>query len=326
MEIRQLRYFLEAAKREHITQAASALHITQSTLSHQLRQLEAQLGTPLFDRVGRQVRLTAAGRLFSRFALRALRDLEDGQLALQSLNDLQSGELRVGVITTYTNSLLPRAIASFATRYPGIHLHVEDLPMRQIEQRLQDGLLDIGLGFTTPDNGEHLDSEPLFTERLMLLVKDDHPLAARQTIDKKDLSGLDIALQSRLYVSRQLIERQLAKYIEGRVRLELDSIPAMQSIVAHSHLACMLFEGAVLPLPTMRAIPIVPQVTRTAALLWPRERYRSKAVTEFVQTVKANLAMTSAPGLAPASDKRPARRPRTAKAGGVPAKASGRLK
>ena len=60
--------------------------------------------------------------------------------------------------------------------------------------------------------------------------------------------------------------------------------------------------------------------------LWPRERYRSKAVTEFVQTVKANLAMTSAPGLAPASDKRPARRPRTAKAGSGPAKANGRLK
>lgn len=308
MEIRQLRYFLEAAKREHITQAASALHITQSTLSHQLRQLETELGTPLFDRVGRQVRLTEAGRMFSRFALRALRDLEDGQLALQSLNDLQSGELKVGVITTYTNSLLPRAIASFATRYPGIHLHVEDLPMRQIEQRLQDGLLDIGLGFTTPDNEAHLDGEPLFTERLMLLVKDDHPLAGRKTIGKKDLSGLDIALQSRLYISRQLIDRQLAKYIEGRVRLELDSIPAMQSIVANSHLACMLFEGAVLSLPGLRAIPIAPPVTRTAALLWPRERYRSEAAKEFVATVRANLSVASFPGSPKPAAPRPGRR------------------
>ncbi|ARP95908.1 LysR substrate-binding domain-containing protein [Bordetella genomosp. 13] len=289
MEIRQLRYFLEAANREHVTQAAHALHITQSTLSHQLRQLEAELGTPLFDRVGRQVRLTEAGRLFSRFALRALRDLEDGQLALQSLNNLQRGELRVGVITTYTNSLLPRAIASFAMRYPGIHLHIEDLPMAQIEQRLQDGLLDLGLGFTTPDTDEHLDSDPLFSERLMLLVKNDHPLADRKSVGKKDLAALDIALQSRLYVSRHLIERHLSVHIQGRVRIELDSIQAMQAIVANSHLACMVFEGAVLSLPTMRAIPIAPHLKRTAALLWPRDRYRSEAAKEFALAVKAHL-------------------------------------
>jgi len=289
MELRQLRYFLEAARREHVTKAAQALHITQSTLSHQLRQLESELGTPLFDRIGRQVRLTEAGRLFSRFALRALRDLEDGQLALQSLNDLQSGELRVGVITTYTHALLPRTIASFATRYPGIHLHIQDLPMTQIQQRLQDGMLDLGLGFTIPETDEHLVSEPLFSERLMLLVKDDHPLAGRKSVTKRDLSGLDIALQSRLYMSRLLIERHLSSHIQGRVRIELDSIQAMQSIVAHSQLACMLFEGAVLSLPTMRAIPIVPRVTRTAALLWPRDRYRSEAARQFVQTVKANL-------------------------------------
>ncbi|MFC4274626.1 LysR substrate-binding domain-containing protein [Achromobacter aloeverae] len=294
MEIRQLRYFLEAASREHVTQAARALHITQSTLSHQLRQLEAELGTPLFDRVGRQVRLTDAGRLFSRFALKALRDLEDGQLALQSLNALQSGELRVGVITTYTNSLLSGAIASFARRYPGIHLHVEDLPMRQIEGKLQDGLLDLGLGFTTSDNCEELVNEPLFSERLMLLVRNDHPLAGRKAVRKKDLSVLDIALQSRLYFSRELIERHLSRHIRGRIRIELDSIPAMQNIVANSHLACMLFEGAVIASPAMRAIPITPHVTRTAALLWPRDRYRSEAAREFVTAIKANMPLAIA--------------------------------
>jgi len=289
MEIRQLKYFLEAAEREHITQAAQALHITQSTLSHQLRQLEVELGTPLFDRIGRRVRLTEAGRLFTQFAVRALRDLEDGQAALQSLNGLQSGQLRLGVITTYTNAILPRAIAAFTTRYPGVHLHIEDLPMTQIERRLQDGTLDLGLGFITPGSEEHFESELLFSERLMLLVKDDHPLADRQSIGKKDLSALDIALQSRLYMSRQLIERQLARYIKGRVRIELDSIQAMQNIVAHSHLACMLFEGGVLSLPTMRAIPIIPHVMRTAALLWPRDRYQSEAVRRFAATVKAYM-------------------------------------
>lgn len=290
MEIRQLKYFLEAARLEHITQAAQSLHITQSTLSHQLRQLEAELGTPLFDRVGRQVRLTEAGRLLVRFAQRALRDLDEGRLALQSLNSLESGELRVGVITTYTNSLLSRAIAAFATHYPGVHLSIQDLPMAQIERGLQDGMLDLGMGFINPDAESLLESEPLFSERLMLLVREDHPLAARRVIGRKDLPSLDIVLQSRQYISRQLIERHLARDIAGRVRIELDSLQAMQGIVANSHLACMLFEGAVIAQPGLRAIPIgSPRVIRSAALLWPRERYRSAAAREFARRVKADL-------------------------------------
>lgn len=297
MELRQLRYFLEAARQEHVTRAAQTLHVTQSTLSHQLRQLEEELGTPLFDRVGRQIQLTEAGRMFTRFASRALRDIEDGRLALQSLNGLQSGELRVGVITTYTNSLLPQAILAFINRYPGIHLQIEDLPASQIAQRMTAGSLDLGLAFTVAESSG-LEAEALFSERLVLLVSQDHPLADRESVQGRDLAKLKIVLQSRQYASRQLIDSHLTRYFQDNVRIELDSIQTMQVIVARSDLACILFEGAVLPLSNLRAIPITsPKVLRTAALLWSRDRFRSAAAREFAQEVRRNVARRGKPTL-----------------------------
>ncbi len=298
MELRQLRYFLEVARQEHVTRAAKDLHITQSTLSHQLRQLEEELGTPLFDRVGRQIQLTQAGRMFVGFASRALRDIEDGRLALQSLSGLQRGELRVGVITTYTNSLLPQAILDFINKYPGIRLQIEDLPATQIAQRVLEGSLDLGLAFTMSET-PGLKTEPLFSERLILLVSKDHPLADHKSVHGRNLSTLKIALQSKQYASRQLIDRHLRRYFEDGVCMELDSIQTMQLMVAKSDLACILFEGAVLPLPNLRAIPIsTPEVVRTAALVWSRERFHSAAAKEFAVEIKKSVAQRRQPAMA----------------------------
>lgn len=297
MELRQLRYFLEVARQEHVTRAAQTLHITQSTLSHQLRQLEEELRTPLFDRVGRQIQLTQAGRMFAKFASRALRDIEDGRLALQSLNGLQSGELRVGVITTYTNSLLPQAILAFTNRHPGIHLQIEDLPASQIAERMLAGSLDLGLAFTVTES-PGLEAEALFSERLVLLVGKDHPLAGRDSVQGRDLAKLKIVMQSRQYASRQLIDSQLTRYFQGNVCIELDSFQTMQNIVARSDLACILFEGAVLPLSGLRAIPITsPKVLRTAALLWSRDRFKSAAAREFAREVRQSVALRGQPAL-----------------------------
>lgn len=297
MELRQLRYFLEVARQEHVTRAAKDLHITQSTLSHQLRQLEGELGTPLFDRVGRQIQLTQAGHMFVGFASRALRDIEDGRLALQSLNGLQHGELRVGVITTYTNSLLPQAILDFTNKHPGIHLQIEDLPATQIAERVLDGSLDLGLAFTMSET-TGLKTEPLFSERLVLLVGKDHPLANQKSVQGRNLSKLRIALQSKQYASRQLIDRHLRRYFQDGVRMELDSIQTMQLMVAKSDLVCILFEGAVLPLPNLRAIPITtPKVMRTAALVWSRERFHSAAAKEFALQIKKSVAQRGQPAV-----------------------------
>src|SRR5215468_8981191 len=100
IELRHLRYFLAVAETSHFTRAAQKLHVTQPTLSHQIRQLEGQLDLPLFDRIGRRVKLTAAGAMLVPHARRVLRELEDAQVALGELHGLKRGELKVGIVQT----------------------------------------------------------------------------------------------------------------------------------------------------------------------------------------------------------------------------------
>src|SRR5712692_3364456 len=94
--LRQLQYFLAAADTLHFTKAAERLSVTQPTLSHQIAQMEAHLGGPLFDRVGKQVRLTESGALLKTYADRAIRELEAGRLALSELEGMIRGDLRIG--------------------------------------------------------------------------------------------------------------------------------------------------------------------------------------------------------------------------------------
>lgn len=101
MEIRQLRYFLDIAQTEHLTQSAQNLFVTQSTLSHGLRQLEEELDTALFDRLGRGLKLSQAGAEFRAYATRALKEIEAGRMALADLSGLQSGRLTIGAIPTF---------------------------------------------------------------------------------------------------------------------------------------------------------------------------------------------------------------------------------
>jgi transcriptional regulator, LysR family len=101
MEMRQLRYFLDIAQTEHLTQSAQNLFVTQSTLSHGLRQLEQELEIQLFDRLGRGLRLSQAGAAFRVHAARALQEIEAGRMALADMTGLQSGALTVGVIPPF---------------------------------------------------------------------------------------------------------------------------------------------------------------------------------------------------------------------------------
>ena len=124
MEMRQLRYFLDIAQTEHLTLSARHLFVTQSTLSHGLRQLEQELGVSLFDRVGRGLKLSQAGLAFRDHAMRALKELEAGRMALSELNGLRSGRLTVGVFPTFLNTLVPATVAAFSQAYPGVTVEV----------------------------------------------------------------------------------------------------------------------------------------------------------------------------------------------------------
>ena len=168
MELRHLRYFVALAEYLSFTRAAQRVHVTQSTLSHQIRQLEEELGQTLFDRIGRKVVTTEAGELFLGFATRALQEVDHGIATLKPSSRGLTGQVRIGTTHTFNIGLIPECVALFLTRHPGVQVRVEELPADQIGERLQARELDIGLiaielsvillmllGFATTTRSQH---------------------------------------------------------------------------------------------------------------------------------------------------------------------------
>ena len=122
MELRHLRYFVAVAESLSFTRAAERVHVTQSTLSHQIRQLEDEVGQVLFDRLGKKVFMTEAGQLFLAHAQRALREVDAGLALLRPEAGGLSGQLRIGATHTFNIGLIPECVALFLARHPTVKL------------------------------------------------------------------------------------------------------------------------------------------------------------------------------------------------------------
>ena len=282
MEIRQLRYFLDIAQTEHLTQSAQNLFVTQSTLSHGLRQLEQELNVTLFDRLGRGLKLSQAGAEFRVYATRALKEIEAGRMALADLGGLQSGKLTVGAFPTFLNTVVPATVAAFSQAHPGVMVEVRDLRAGSIEALLLRGELDLGIAFH-PTEHEEIETEPLFDERMLLVVGPLHPLAGRRSLAMKALADLPLALLPRTFATRRLIDASLRQAdVVPTVRVEMDSVEALLGVCRFGDLASIVPERAARQAPDLRAIALTePQLVRHAGILWRRGASRSAAARAF---------------------------------------------
>jgi LysR family hydrogen peroxide-inducible transcriptional activator len=188
MEIHQLRYFCAVARSGSFTRAAEQLGITQPSLSQQIRVLEKQIGTPLFERLGRSIRLTTYGEDLSRRALSILQQVAEAQSSLASLQKGVRGQLRIGVIPTIMPYLIAPRAGEFLARFPEVELQfTEDTTPRLIEQ-LQSGDLDLAISGLPVRNPDIICSE-LGREPLFLAVAAGHPVARKREVDLQDLRG-----------------------------------------------------------------------------------------------------------------------------------------
>ncbi len=288
MEIRQLRYFLDIAETEHLTQSAQNLFVTQSTLSHGLRQLEQELAVSLFDRLGRGLKLSQAGAEFRVYARRALQEIEAGRMALADLGGLQSGQLKVGAFPTFLNTVVPATVAAFSRAYPKVKVEVQDLRAGAIEQQLLDGELDLGIAFH-PAQSDDIEAEVLFDERMRLVVGPQHPLAGRAWLALAELDQLPLALLPRNFATRRLIDDRLRQAgVTPLVRVEMDSVESLLGVCRYGDLASIVPERAARQAPDLPAIPLIePEILRHAGILWRRGASRSAAAREFAALLRA---------------------------------------
>ena len=292
IELRHLRYFLAVAETAHFTRAAEKLHVTQPTLSHQIRQLEGQLNLPLFDRIGRRVKLTSAGELLLPHARRVLGELEEAQSALAELHGLKRGELKVGIVQTVNACVIPEIVARFSAEHSGIKVTCAELAVHEIEAGLESGRLDVGISFL-PATRPLIDGEKLFTEELVAVLPAKHAWARRREINVAQLTGQPLVLLSSHYCTRQLIDRAFSQArSRPKVQVEMNSVESILSTVRQGRLVTVLPSLALCRRDTdLVAIRLTkPTPRRTVGLLWMRGAHRRAAAQAFAQITEKALA------------------------------------
>lgn len=188
LRLRHLRCFLETARLGSLSAAAEALHVSQPAASKTVRELEEILGAQLFDRTGRKLVLTAAGRVYQTHAGAALADLERGQKQVLSPPP-ERPRLHVGVLPTAATGLVPRAALAFRDTHPEVLLDVMTGPNWLLLSLLREGQLDLVVGRMPPaGNSDGLHFRRLYWERVVPVVRAGHPLLLRKTWDYADLT------------------------------------------------------------------------------------------------------------------------------------------
>src|SRR5919198_1364477 len=166
MEMHQLAYFESVSRHLHFTRAAEELNVAQPSVSQQIRKLETELGTPLFHRMKRRVALTEAGKTFLPPSRAFLQPLKEARLEVQELSGMRKGTLAVGAPPSVGTHLLPRALAEFSQRHPGIGLAFREAGSRTLVNLLEAGELDVAV-VIQPIRHPVLETLPLVEEEFL---------------------------------------------------------------------------------------------------------------------------------------------------------------
>lgn len=189
MELRQLRYFVAAAEEQHMTRAAQRVHISQPALSEQIRDLEDELGFPLFERLPRGIRLSHAGQVFLEHVRRILADVEVARERSREAGRGEVGHLRIAFNELAGQQrMVGRALQAFRTTYPNVMLDMVQLTAQQQLEALHQGSIDAGFQHNQGQDREAQHFLRLRVDRFVLAVPPFHPLASRKRIRLADLA------------------------------------------------------------------------------------------------------------------------------------------
>jgi len=210
IDLQKIETFLCAAEKLNISEAAKQLHLSQPTVSHQIKLLERELGSTLFIRSSAGLQLTEAGQLLLPWARRLLNDSANLQAMMSSLQVI-AGELRIACSTTAGKYILPQLAARFRLRYPGIQVHIPACAPEKVALDLLDG--DAHLGVISREAGDaNLEMQEFFHDTITLIVPANHRWAARTSIEPSELLEEPIIMREPTSGTRRVVLEELAKH------------------------------------------------------------------------------------------------------------------
>lgn len=291
MTLDQLRIFVAVAERQHVTRAAEALNIVQSAVSAAVSGLEGRHAVKLFHRVGRGIELTEAGRVFLHEARAVLARAEAAELVLADLSGLRRGTLRVHASQTIAGHWLPRHLVAFKAAYPQIAVRLAIGNTADVARAVGEGAAE--LGFVEGDVDEPaLASVAVARDRLVLVVRPDHPLATAYALRATDLAAYPFVLREAGSGTRSAFEAALAA--EGlapdrlKVTLELPSNEAVLAAVEAGAGASVLSEAVVAGSLAAGGLVAAPFAlpARSFRALRHKERYRSRTGDALLDLIR----------------------------------------
>ncbi len=256
MELRQIRYFLKVAELLNFSEASKALFITQSTLSQQIRQLENEFDTILFERNSHEVSLTEAGQQFMRYARKVIIDVDDCTQKMDDLKNMLTGELNIGVTFTFS-PLLTETVLEFMKLYPHVRLNVFYKTMSELMDMLQRREVDFVLAFKPTDRNDKIESHVLFNNHLSVVVSEHHSLAKRKSLTLDDLAPYDAAMPARGLQARNSFDDMIhSENSKLKIRVELNDVSILLKLIRQSKLVTILAEATIHDEDGLVAIPL----------------------------------------------------------------------
>jgi len=284
MELRQIRYFLKAKELLNFTEAANHLYISQSTLSQQIKQLEDELGIPLFNRIGKRIALTEAGAVFSEYAEKSLRKSQEGFLALRDLKELRTGELNIGV-TYGMRSTLIEALIRFSVQYPGVRVNIVFGTTTELIEKLSHLELDFALTFAEGTQEKTFTYRPLFTSPMTLVASKNSNFINKEYITLKEITDLPLALPTKGYSTTKFVtEAFKSSNLSPNILIEINDIPTLLELTKSGNWFTILAQTTVTEKDDLLTIPIKGKnMIRTAMLISLKDAYEKKAMAVFCQ-------------------------------------------
>lgn len=256
MELRQIRYFLKVAELLNFSEASKELFITQSTLSQQIRQLENEFDTILFERNSHEVSLTEAGQQFMRYARKVMIDVDDCTQKMDDLKNMLTGELNIGVTFTFS-PLLTETVLEFMKLYPHVRLNVFYKTMSELMDMLQRREVDFVLAFKPTDRNDKIESHVLFNNHLSVVVSEHHSLAKRKSLTLDDLAPYDAAMPARGLQARNSFDDMIhSENSKLKIRVELNDVSILLKLIKQSKLVTILAEATIHDEDGLVAIPL----------------------------------------------------------------------
>jgi len=277
--LRQLRVFVTVAQAKSFSRAGEIIGLSQSAVSHSVKELEQQTGVRLIDRTTREVVLTEAGQQLAARLERILDELSSTLRDVGRVGQQLSGTVRVAASQTISAHLIPHCIAQSNQQYPDINFVLHDRPQQWVLESIRQGEVDFGI-VIDPGPVTDLECETVLSEPFLLLCRDDHAFAGREAVSWQELQHQRLVLQDYASGSRPLIDAALARFSVAANIVQEIGHPATLFPMVESGIGISVLPALALPLPQgshLQVKRLTPVVERQLMLVRRKNRSLSTA-------------------------------------------------